>query len=474
MKTIMNDRKSAGSWHYAGLLAALVGMLFFAGACSDDDEPGAGPAVAENCQQVYFPNDNASFTIRKVEDEHSIVLEVARAKAEGSVTVPVEVVSKSDGLMVPESVTFDSGATTAQLVLTVEGAVAEGTTYSYDIRLAGEHVDPYVDNQAGSSRFAGRLCFPQELVACCYFENNFSKFGNIRQPILSLGDGLYLIEDLMGGGVNLWLTSTAQGKLDVRSDFGWVDDYRSSGSTYYYWLLAGYNSYGPKDWTHFTPKAGSATITALEFYMDDSDYGWYNYWNEGTRSGMLTVYMAVGSDLADGRYPSVLDYFYISIIDDESSIDWSLPEQPVGPQHTGPGTVGEEFTFDCCFGDYYYTFGDFQETARIVAPNEYYFANFMNSGYALTIKMNEDGTLDLSADCGYLDSDYYYLYDAEQETYVAYYPNWNNGASDYLSSMEIYLPYGGWDTSERYAWLGSYLYLGDSWTKVWDYLYLMW
>lgn len=121
------------------LMAGLAMMSFFVSSCSDDDEdytPGK-PAGSYN---ITFGEQ--STVVLSLEDS-SFPITLTRADAGAAVTVPVEAVSVPSFMSVPETVTFESGATEATINVSVGSEMEAFVDYTVILQIAEEYTNPY-------------------------------------------------------------------------------------------------------------------------------------------------------------------------------------------------------------------------------------------------------------------------------------------------------------------------------------------
>ncbi|MDO4758933.1 MAG: hypothetical protein Q4A18_06705 [Rikenellaceae bacterium] len=140
---------------YAYLLT-LAAVAFGFAACSEDraDYEPAQP-VSPDCQEVYFASSNPTkVDMTSVEAATaSIPVVVSRTYASGAASIPVKLISASEGAFnVPETIEFADGEEQVTLDITMNTPLADGD-YSFEIAIEGdEYVNPYT--QLGSYAYA--------------------------------------------------------------------------------------------------------------------------------------------------------------------------------------------------------------------------------------------------------------------------------------------------------------------------------
>lgn len=400
-------------------LATILALAGIAYSCSSDEDFQAGPAVAETCQQVIFSNTNENTVLLSADDPNDRVatLTLQRMKSDGAITVPITVVSKSEGLTIPEQVTFEAGQSTATIQITAPVAVTEGESYSYELRLEGEHVDPYTQ-LAGSSLFSGSLSFPKIRRAKCWITDTTDRLGYWAEEFLDLGDGRFYIKDLMESGSDLWINLSTQYSsyydLTLSSNRVEVEADTEYPGCYYYYFDEWDDAAQEWVWYPFYPhgKDCEVWIEQLAFYTGDS----YSTYYPKQEAGSIALTQVKFS------YKKSADYWkYLNFQFTDEPFDDSLPEQPNTEEVQGQRTFhvkvyyGEDFGLNCSYID---------QTATMVGENQFVFENFMGSGYSFTITVDpeKDYQMTLESDGGYEYDEVFYFYDWNKEDYVHFFP----------------------------------------------------
>lgn len=190
--------------HYIHTAALFLAALLFAACADDEDHPYAtGPTVSATCQQVHFASSNSTAGVIDPTNPVTQLL-VKRNTTQGALSMPVTVVSKTEGLSISDAVNFADGDSTAYISIAVPDTATTGS-YSYELRLEGDNVDPY-SIQDGSNIFSGRLSFPEHLMATCWIGGD-DTFNDFKQEILDMGGGKFYIPDFLNSGLSLWITA---------------------------------------------------------------------------------------------------------------------------------------------------------------------------------------------------------------------------------------------------------------------------
>lgn len=175
--------------------------------CSDDDNWTPGEQVADGVTGAYFDPSLAQAYSTADDPEFSIT--VSRLDTTQAATVKVSLVSAdTTAISVPETVTFEKGKATAQLVCRAEGLLEstkkEPHYYSFTIELDSAQANPYA---AGTTDFTatvvnGSLWLPVVENALFYFGTTTafpSYYSDIEQ---FANENRFRIKDFMGSGVD--------------------------------------------------------------------------------------------------------------------------------------------------------------------------------------------------------------------------------------------------------------------------------
>ena len=259
---------------YTILVCLLTGNLLLT-SCSDDNPYMPGEPVPASCQQVYFPLENETQAVLPASDssQRSISLTVSRQKFESETTIPIKVISEMEEITIPETVTFAAGSNTTELMITISDQAQAGDTYTYQIELEGENIDPYA-KLPGNVRFFGSITIIDLIQATASLDSG--QGGNFTLNIEKLPDNNYRIADFFKSGHALnFAVNPETGDMTITCDFG----YQSGVYWYFYDKNAGaylpfknifthiqgiYNSAGYTYWKDNEKKA--------QFYLSGAKY----------------------------------------------------------------------------------------------------------------------------------------------------------------------------------------------------------
>lgn len=116
-------------------------------ACADyEDVIVPSPVVSDNVQAVRFASTNKTTFELDPNNELSVSLKVIRnaANSAAAAEIPVEVVSNAnDNFVVPSTVSFAAGDSTATLKIMTSASAPVGEDMTFEIKIADEQVNPY-------------------------------------------------------------------------------------------------------------------------------------------------------------------------------------------------------------------------------------------------------------------------------------------------------------------------------------------
>lgn len=260
---------------YSIIALVASAMTLSLASCSDDYDYQPGTAVAADCPNVYFSNNNESLIEVKSDDaSKKVSLELHRANTKGSVTVPIVVDSKTDNITVPESVTFADGDSTAYLDITYS-EFSIGTKFT--VSIADDYVNPYsmVD---GFSTFSATLTQVNKVCDVMYATD--SRFAGVTNSAIYnySGENRFIFTNFLGSGVDLKFrvdTNVSGATFDMN------DITKLSGDiiplNYYTKDDYGFhfvNTSGSEDYVTWTPEGASEAVTSFYFY---DVYNGYSY-----------------------------------------------------------------------------------------------------------------------------------------------------------------------------------------------------
>lgn len=380
-------------------------------ACASEDTFQPGPEVKAGCQDVRFATDNATTVMLSAsEDVRTATFRLVRSEASSSLTVPLHVVSSTEGLTIPSTVEFAAGEQETSITLTTPAEVSEGTTYNFDVELQGDEINPYTE---GATRFSGSIAFPIVRVARMNF-TNYSKdvIGVMRQEFYDLGDGRLCAKDFLESNTDVWLlfdknsTATVDAVISATPSLVEADTSYPGCNYIYLWDEQKADdesaNYG---WDTFYPHGRDAKhkITALTLYTGDE----WTVYNPVSLDGWFGVSELTLTDASGNESTSYWDWLNFKFIDDETDAetDYSEPDPTSLP-------VGTALP---CKASLFYDDGGVKTFAMdgvVMKKNDVRFDNFLGSGKTVRIIYDaENGTFDVKSDYGYVKDDVWYFQD---------------------------------------------------------------
>jgi hypothetical protein len=305
------------------LFLAAAGLSLLAVSCDKGDGYEPGPEAPDGCISAYFTSSNESSVILTPEEyakSNVITLQVERMVSDATVSVPIEVVQKSEQIEIPAAVEFQAGESTSSIDIKLNN-LEEKVDYTFTIKLAEDYVNPYTIKD-GSDIFSGSVLIAKWVKVVedgtFYFNNEY--FPTTYSDIYHLdGFNKFYIENFLGSGVNLGFSiksynsstgafvpfsatdkSTWAGKMEPLDHY--LDD---PDGGYYWWLM---KDVVTQDYASWTPEGWSVGIDYINFYTtDDTTYIWIDM-NGSTAS--FTGYMCSYTYLSDGSTPGYI-YLYM-------------------------------------------------------------------------------------------------------------------------------------------------------------------
>ena len=265
------------------ILAAI--FAFAAVSCQKTDDPKQNEDVV--VADIFFSTaDNGDYCWYVGEGQTGeATLSIFRANSTAADEYEIKVLSKSEGLEIPSSVSFAAGQTTASITIKTPSTASLGDILSFELQFVGDNVNSSANSSEGTVRCEGTFYFYKEMIGALQFfdyngtnSNGVNDFlGNIRQVVWKLDEGNWIFKDFMKGGYDLKVLVNEYTGLITAFSYGYetynVAD--ESGTQYYFYNedieeFADYDYYQP-----FFPKGDKRYIYALSLYADPTLY--YSY-----------------------------------------------------------------------------------------------------------------------------------------------------------------------------------------------------
>lgn len=447
--------------------AAIAISIIFMASCSSDEDWQPGPKTKEGCQQVYFPSSNETVAIidDTNPDDRTIEVTVARMVSEGTLTVPITTVSKSEGVQIPSEVTFADGSLTSSLSITVPTEIEKGTAFEYSLQIEGDEVDPYAQ-LPGGSKFTGLISCPIDRIAKMWVSGAEDVLGYWHETITDMGGGRYKIQDLMDSGIELDIKVDDKNNITLSGPqlSEVYPNYWYSGDCYIY-----FNEYNPStgyyDYYTFYPHGKDAYIWIKEMCMYTYGEWNYSYYEPNEKYFSISAcWLQLNTEKAAREWQELRFKF----IEDGEEFEDYLPEDE---------PLGEEVIFTASFDYYNDTFGgSFNITATKVGDNGYLFEDFLGCGDDITMTINrETGEVSFEGLYSQYWDGLFYLMTSNGYGAKAY-PN--KGVSEnFINYIYFYTlegtDYVKWNEETKTFELGTYFWLNEDYdTSYWDTLYL--
>ena len=304
---------------YLSGICAVIGICLVMTACSSSSDDGwePGPAVKEGCQQVHFAGNNPSIALAS---GGGLDLVVKREIATGALTVPVKVISASEGLTIPGSVSFIDGETEAILKIGVPSTATTGDSFNFEIRLEGDEVDPYA-NLDGTSYFKGLISFARQRRAQVYVSGyTTNKLGWWGEDVYELEQGNYVIQNFCRSGLGLRISIDSENYVTV-SAYGFEPYiyYADYGHFLYltYMTNDSYLSFNP--WGDDYP----INITSMNIFNGSGTYRGYGRYYPSTDRILITLgAFQTTAESTEGSYVSMYLKFRPEGLSEEEQQEW--------------------------------------------------------------------------------------------------------------------------------------------------------
>lgn len=279
---------------YSVLAIALLSM-FVLGACSDDDDYTAGEDLPAGSTGAFFSKDNAT-DYNLESDPNTITLKIGRTDSTSAATVPIKVErNDTSAITVPQSVHFEAGEGTTELVISTDG-LTEDRTYTLTLAIDSSETNVYANG--GAPTFTLRVMYgnPWKKVISgvrFYLSGYESTFPQFTSDVYEYNnENRFYIENFMGSGKNLEFTFDGSG-------FNADDPLSSSGNIS--WTNPGYTD-SENGWDYITD--------------NDGNYGWSI---EGSSVGISTLGLYIGNNVVDFTQKYFEMWAYMSLDDADNT-----------------------------------------------------------------------------------------------------------------------------------------------------------
>jgi len=306
------------------LLASLLLCVAFA-ACSDDIEYTPGASVSDDTPIVYFDTINTEkvYVFPDVSSSDTgtstdtVNIRVLRQNSTGKLTVPVIADSKSDGMEIPTSVTFEEGQDTTELALVYS---KNGGSMKATFHLDDNYTNPY-KAVGGSPNFSFEVAVLSKICRV-QFNNETLPFYNEKSYIYMYEgkDNEFMWSNFCGSGINISFKvypddNTKKYTVDnIKKLAGDIEftDHKYDYYGYGYYFLVDDNLYD----VQWTPVGQDQTICYLYWY----DYAYGSQYSQicfDPDNTSWTSYVCIGWAWYPSYSWAASNYWIIKLIYDE-------------------------------------------------------------------------------------------------------------------------------------------------------------
>lgn len=259
------------NFRYTKALAA-VAILMAATSCTDDKwEPG--PDVAPDCMSVYFEPISNYNLIVEPDDSRLIPVTVGRSKTNDAATVNLIVNSCPEGVVVPQSVSFEAGEQAKTVFIDIEN-MASKSSGTISIAIPENMVSPY---SIGNAEISLNVTISGSwlLVARDATVSFTQYYADMKTNIYVLdGTHNFKLPNFLGTGFDFTFTvdNPGSGNLGFVPLTNFIDVHDRWGSDYTYngWFLI---DPATATYAQWSPDGSYPGIQDMEF---DSDFSYIN------------------------------------------------------------------------------------------------------------------------------------------------------------------------------------------------------
>ena len=277
---------------YKSLLS--LSALLMLGACSSEDAWQPGDADTST-MGVFFTNLDKYDVTLEVDDPHVFTVRVDRIDDTEAATVPLEVISCPEGVVVPDAVEFAAGETSAYFDIDATDMPSK-TSGTVSLRIAPAYATTY---GAGTSVMSMNITITGGWVLLAdnlELEFYYGKLPDTTTELYALeGSNRFRIPNFLNSGLDFVFSVNDPAEdypyIIPTTNFIWSDaDYDLEDKAWYFYDTA--KASYPSIWT---PVGASKSVEYLSFYtFDGGDFASWIGVNSG--QGELTCYI----DFADG------------------------------------------------------------------------------------------------------------------------------------------------------------------------------
>lgn len=305
--------------HFFAVITAAA-LSFAACQPTNSEEGGATSEVAD----IFFSAANGDYCYyvgqgETAEAELAIFRENATDKAEYA----IQVISKDDGITVPESVKFEAGQTEATIVVQGPAEAAVRESFSFEIKFTGDNVNPSANSVQGTLLCEGTFYFYEEMIGdACFGDESYNFMGDIRQVVWRISNTEFIFKNFLGSDYDLKVFTDNSGT--ITNLVGGYDLYTQTdtdgGVTYKFYNESVADFEGNYYYEEFFPKGENRSIYNLSFLVQPG-YSAFVERNGSTpayfylRSPLVAFWVYDAGEEGNGKsftWPYFYIYFYSS------------------------------------------------------------------------------------------------------------------------------------------------------------------
>ena len=285
---------------YKSLLS--LSALLLMGACSDKDkwEPGRSEG---DTMGVFFKDLESYDKVIEIDDPHTFTVKVDRLDATEAASVPLTVVSCPQGVVVPATVDFAAGETTATFEVDATD-MPQKTSGTLSLKIDPAYATLY---GAGTSEMSMKITITGGWVLFADDLNMTAYYG--RVPDQMIGD-MYLLEgttrfkipNFLNSGVDMVFTLSDPANDDGEryiiptTNYAWSDEENDIEDKAWYLYDTAAAQY-PSIWTPVGATSDKSLEYLLVFTFDEGEYGSYMIMDSEYMELCTIVFYAGGSGL---------------------------------------------------------------------------------------------------------------------------------------------------------------------------------
>lgn len=270
------------------LAAGALALMLTAVSCSDDDKWEPGPAAPDS-MTVYFEQlPQYTYTL-EADDDHVIPVTVSRADYSEAVSIPVEVTSCPEGVVLPTTIDFEAGERRKTFNIDCSDMPPK-TTATVEMTLDPSYTSIYGAGSPSLNLTINTLggWIPVSDTVRYKFDVNYTSYIYTTLYVLE-GTTRFKFENFLNSGTDFYFTLGEKQSNNRRyiipdKNYLAIDGDLANGWEFWNDELAEY----PECY----PVSGKVGIEYMAFY-----YGQYNYFNFDSGNGKMTY---VYCDFTDG------------------------------------------------------------------------------------------------------------------------------------------------------------------------------